>query len=78
MENLSALRMIQMDNNILMAANLVWAVIGLIACRGLLKHGANFKGIPGVLRLVTCAMVVCADSLILTSLLFIFLLITRN
>ncbi len=78
MENLSALMVGQMDNNILMAAYLVWQVIALIACRALLKHCANFKGIPDVLRLITYVMVVFADSLILTSLLFIFLLITRN
>lgn len=70
--------MVQIDNNILMAVNLVWQAIALIAFRALLKRGANFKGIPGVLRFITYVVVVWADILILMTVLFIFLLITSN
>lgn len=67
-----------MTNSIWMIVNLVWADCALIACRRLLKYSANFKGIPGVLRLITLGVIIMIDGIIFVSLLFMISLIVQT
>ena len=65
-----------MDNNIWMAANLIWANFAVIACREGLKICVNnIKEMPGMLRLITYGVVILADCIIFVSLIVIISLI---
>ena len=67
-----------MNDSIWMIFNLVCGVLALISCRGLLKYGANFKRIPGMLRLITLGVIIMIDGTILVSLLLIISLIVQT
>lgn len=53
--------MMNMNDSIWMIFTLVWGVLALISWRGLLKYGANFKRIPGMLRFITVGVIIMID-----------------
>lgn len=67
-----------MNDSIWMIFTLVWGVLALISWRGLLKYGANFKRIPGMLRFITVGVIIMIDGIILVSLLFMISLIVQT